>query len=137
MADDGSAELLEAFDAMIVPDDESVEDGGQGNIGTTIKTLPIEVHLKVAQDEEDTDNGSLVHNRWLLRLETAVMANPRMQEEGAGGEQLAIDTRVVATGQPPVDAGQRESITSIRFEVEYEHDRDDPAQGPGITHKEV
>jgi hypothetical protein len=134
---EGNRLSLQAFDAMVVPDDETVDDGANGNIGSTIKTMPIEVHLKVTQDEEDTTSGSLVHNRWLLKLETAVMANPRMQEEGDGGEQLAIDTMVVATGQPPTETGQRESITALRIEVEYEHDRNDPAQGPGITHKEL
>lgn len=156
---DGGRLSMKHQDAMIVADEESAEEGGQGNDedgggggGTTAKTLTIEIHLKLAQDETDTTSTSALHNAWLLALERAILAQglamngdagTRLEEDAddaqlpgaGGGQQLAISVRVTATSPPPVDDGQREATTAIRFEVEYEHYRNDPAAGPGITHK--
>lgn len=134
---DGQRISMQNLDAMIVEADEVASEGGLGDIGTTIKKLPIEIHLKITQAEDDPESGSFMHNRWLLKLENAVMANPLLQEPGDAGQRLATDTDTTDTAQQLREEGQRESITAIRFMTQYEHYRDDPTAGPGITTLEV
>lgn len=123
------------LDVVIVAGDEVADEGGEGAGGTTIKRMPVEVRIKILLDEADDEGDSQVHNRWLHRLESAVMANPLMVEPTDVGneERLATDTRTTGTQQILTEDGQRECYTIIAFEVQYEHDRDNPATGAGIT----
>ena len=128
---------LHHLDAMVLAGDEVAIEGGQGGDtdSTTEKTLPIEVHLKIEQNDTDPASTSALHNQWLMAIESAILTNPLMIEPGGNGERLAIDTRISATSIMPTEIDQREAISAIQFEVTYQHFRNDPAAGPGITHK--
>jgi hypothetical protein len=133
--DKGQALSMENLDAAVIAGDETADEGGMGNTGTTIKRLQVQVHLKIVQDDTDRETTSQIHNRWLRLIEIAVATNHDMTEpEGVGNEQtLATDTRVTDTMQIETEPGQRECITIIGFETQYEHDRTNPATGAGIT----
>jgi hypothetical protein len=132
----GARLSMQDGDAMIVAGDETAAEGGEGNDGTTDKTLPIEIHVKIDPAEDDGRTTSSIHNAWLLLLETALMANPTMVESDTE-ERLAIDSRVTHTAEIPIADGQREATSVIRIEHTYQHYRADPTQGPGITAKEI
>lgn len=137
---EGKRPSMQHLDALIAPDDESAAEDGQGGMGggTTTKTLPVEIFLKLAQDETHAMLTARLINRWLLRLETALMADPVLQEAAGecNEERLAVSMRTVAIASPPIEFGQREVMVGIRVEVTYMHYRDDPAAGPGVTHYE-
>ena len=130
-------------DALVAAGDESASEGGQGSVGITHKTLHCAIGLVVQLDETDERNASYVKNNWLLAIETAVMANAFMVEPTTTspawtGQQLAIDTRTVATHVPTPEQESTEFDVLYLFEVDYDHDRNDPAQyGSAITHRTI
>ncbi len=138
---DGQRISAQNLDAVVIAEDESADEGGTGGEGYTQKILPLEVQLKLAQDEEDELPQAALINRWLYNLEKALMLDPLITEiyaghGGPGGAdqvRLAIDSRVTGTVQSPREEGQRETIVGIRIEVTYQHNRGDPAIGPGIA----
>jgi hypothetical protein len=137
LVDENSERLtMHNGDAMVIADDEGASEGGEGNIGWTEKVLPIEVYVTVRQDEDDEETSATLHNRWIYKLEKALMTDPYIHEVDGGGEQtvrLAIDSRVTDASSPPVVDEQREFSAVIRIEVTYQHNRNDPAVGPGVT----
>lgn len=121
-------------DVFIIAGDEDADLGPSGNAGFTLKTLSLTVLAVLRHtDEADSTTGAQIANRWLYRIEKAVMANPTMLESIAPAERLAVDTKVIEVLRPPLDEGQVEFVAAVRFGVEYEQNRDDPAVGPGIT----
>ena len=131
----GARLALKDLDAVVMAGDETAEDGGEGDIGYTVNTLPMQVHLKLAQSDNDPLGTERMVNRWLYLLEKAVMANRRMIEPAGAGnaETLAVDTHVTARGMGDTVPGQRELLVGIAFETSYETSSADPATGPGIT----
>lgn len=125
---------------VLIAEDEEVPGGTLGlgeQSSTTEKTMILTAQLLVAQAPKrlDSASSSQVHNRWLARLEAAIMGNSQVTETGTG-VNLAIDTQVVGTSNPPTEDDQPEFFTILAFEVNYEHYRNDPYSGPGIPEAE-
>lgn len=146
LAVDGSGQRLNMADgdAAVIALDEEIAEGAQGSMGLTIKTAKIQIQIKIAKDEDDPVTTSQWHNRWLLAVETALMANRGLREDQSGspagtqdGEQLAVDMRTSGTFRSEREPGQPETISALEVEIKYQHLRNDPASAPGITHKEV
>lgn len=129
---DGLEMIAHGGDALVLSMDESAEEGAQGSTGMTIKMLAVRMEAKSSQDADLQQTTEAAHTSWLAKFESALLANPRLLD--AQGAMLAIDVRVTQTHEPPREAGQIEAISAIDFEIEYEHYRNDPAAGPGVTH---
>jgi hypothetical protein len=132
---------MQVGDCMLIPLDERAEEGGEGNVGYTLKTLPVDVQMKVAAADDDAEAEATMINRCLLNLETALMVDPGVTERhnsASGGDIiLAIDMRTTGNYQAPREVGQRETIVALALEVTYQHQRNNPAAGPGITARAV
>lgn len=134
---EGQRISLKNGDLMVIAHDERSAEGGQGSVGTTLKTAKIEVQACIVISEDFPVPESFIVNNWLQQIEQLVMENSELTELGPSGERLAIETTTTATYSPPREIGQREAIAGVEFEVQYSHNRDDPAAGPGVTHKEI
>lgn len=118
--------------AVIYAEDESSDDAGQGgDSAVTQNAMLLAVEICHAADADD-DNSSLVHNRWLAKLEQKLMADPGLVETGTS-EQLALDVRKTGSSAPPGMDNAPEFYTVLIVEIIYLSYRDDPYQGPGIT----
>lgn len=128
--DSRAADKYVNLDAIIAPDDETVITGAQGSIGVVIKTLPLIVLVKLVIDESSTENPSWTRRRWQAKLEQALTADEHLTETGTS-ERLAVDMRITAISGPELTEGLISA--AVRLEIEYQHDRNDPYVGPGIT----
>lgn len=115
------------LDARVIENEESVDNDAEGNIGWTHKTLNLEVCVKLIPDESvSTATASLV-NRWQAEVEKAVMADPY---HTASSVRLAQDTKVTGVAQAILDEGIVQA--TVRFAIQYAHDRNDPFVLTGV-----
>jgi hypothetical protein len=126
------------LDAFVYSGEEAVADDAEGNLGLTVKYLTVNVAVLIMHDENtpptytDTDRESTAFlvNRWLAKIEAAVLANPKVRETG-GTTDLAYRIAVRKIGEPGADNGVAEAV--LEFGVEYSHVWDDPYSGNGIV----
>lgn len=119
-------------DCIISDGEEKADDASIGNPGTTLKTMSLDVCASVAIDESTAEKASAIVNRTLALIEKALMADPTLVETTTA-VRLAVDTRCTGSGAVPVEEGQPEVYAIVGFEIQYEHDRNNPSVGPGIT----
>uniref|UniRef100_A0A6M3IKK7 Tail protein n=1 Tax=viral metagenome TaxID=1070528 RepID=A0A6M3IKK7_9ZZZZ len=119
------------LDVFIVLGDDEVDEGAEGSIGVTIKRAELYVGVAIQQSEDDTSEvTSVLRNRWIGRVQAAVMADTYVIETGTSAK-LAVDIRETGTGFADYMDGTADAIAA--FEVEYQHYSNDPCTGPGIT----
>lgn len=127
--------VLADGDAVVVPGDERVVAGEQGNIGSTLKTLTLVVGVVVFQSEADagTTPSCTLLNRWQARLERLFTAAGAFREARSGGDDLLRGDSAIVAGVVAPDIADGLMIAAVRLELTYEHDYDNPCQGPGIA----
>jgi hypothetical protein len=114
------------MDTIIEPVQETVDDGSNGDIGTTNKTLDVYVTTYIAQADGSDSLPSSLGNRQMARIEKAVMAHaPNLPD--SGGELLTIDINVTNAGfvENSVE-DQPEYVVGVKFTFQYRHPRNDP-----------
>lgn len=124
----------------IVTGDETSPQSDEEAYSITEKTLAMELQVQLAQgdpghasaDADDLKTTSGLHNELLYLMESVLMDNEFVVEAGTG-VRLAIDTIVVGTSAPPIDEQQPEVYAILAAEITYQHLRNDPSAGPGIT----
>jgi hypothetical protein len=116
---------LRHLDVLMLVGTSSPEEGSQGNIGYTRKVLPVAAYVVIRLAENDTENTSTVYNRWIALLETSLMQDPRLIEDGSG-ERLLHDVRFAGATAPPIEDNQREVTAAVRVDAVFQHPRNDP-----------
>jgi len=117
-------------DIVLVAQDETAEPGAQGPTGSTIKTLTVAIVVRLfAETASETTTDSDV-NKWLRRIEDAALHDPLLVET-TSGQRLANDMAATKLIGPAFDEGI--VACALVCTIQYEHDRDDPTVGPGIT----
>ncbi len=111
------------LDAIVAVSDETAEEGPQGTIGYTDKTLPVIVAVILFPNEASDDDSDWLRNRWQARLEQELMADPAIVE-AVTLERLAIDTQITAIPGP--DYAEGSLSAAVQVDVTYRHDRNSP-----------
>ena len=111
------------LDAVVAASDETAEEGPQGTIGYTDKTLPVVVAVILFQSEASDDDSDWLRNRWQARLEQKLMANPAIIE-AVTNQRLAIDTQISLIDGP--DYAEGSLSAAVQVDVTYRHDRNSP-----------
>lgn len=124
---------LKHMDAAVFLGADEPDEGGQGTVGLTEKTLDVTVAVNVAPDPDSEEPVTAVVNRVLAQLALTILEDPTLTESVAPGEELALDVAEGAGIPPFVEVGQGEGITLLSFRVTYRHMRNDPYTGEGIT----
>lgn len=119
-----------SLDVYVVSEDEAAAEGAQGSVGVTTKLLPVLVCCVLLQAEDDSDGTDYLRNKWAAKLEAAILADPKITE-AVSAVPLAVDCRTTMVDAPELAAGLVNA--SVRIIVEYDHNRDSPYVGPGIT----
>ncbi len=123
------------LDILLRAGDARAEEAELGTTGGTLKTLSVEVHVVIIPTETDTEATDIVVNRWLAKVETALMSNRTVTEDTGSGnaEVLARAGSLHPTMEMQADHEGGVTIATGLYEVEYEHDADSPYIGPAIT----
>lgn len=128
------------FSILVIPGDESVDPGGQGNDAGDVVTMNLRLACEMQLVRRERVDGSTaaaqIHNRWLARIVEAVMADRGLVESDTG-EQLAVDVLPTGSSNPPGEEEQPEFFTVAEFEVIYDVFAADPYAAPGVTEKSV
>lgn len=117
-------------------DEQPTDDGVGGDSDIVSVDFDVRIALLVAMKDSDTDSASLIHNRWLGKLEAAIGTNDTFTESDTS-EVLANWVMKAGTSNPPVDDGQPEFYVILDLIVTYDHYRLNPYAGPGVTVKSV
>ena len=121
---------LQHLDAVVIPEEDAIEDGAQGDTGWLHKALSLMVAVVLMPDEEATENHCALRNRWQARLEQAIANNYEMTET-ATSKRLAVDTSFQSVDAPDIIDGAL--TVALRVIVHYEHPRNDPYTAPGVS----
>jgi hypothetical protein len=131
---------LDAY--MIAGGEEATLEGfGAPADATTAVTFPVSIAVCIAQSAagEVTDPPAVIFNRLLARLKEAVMADPDLKDDVSGNSEPlanhADGVQWVGSNDPPLVANQGEFFIEIELDISYEHYRNNPYAGPGITEK--
>ncbi len=111
------------LDAIVAVVSESGEEGPQGTIGYTDKTMSAVVAVILFQSEASDDDSDWLRNRWQARLEEKLMADPAIVE-AVTLERLAIDTKDPTHIEP--DYAEGSISAAVQVDVTYRHDRNSP-----------
>jgi hypothetical protein len=123
-------------DVIVAIGDLMADVGAAGDSGTVHWRMPIDVMVWVRHPESDADNPSFVWHRWVRRILTALLADPRLTETGTS-EVLTEDIQPVAALRLPAETGEPEFVVIVSFQAQFETDRTDPTTGPGLTAQAV
>jgi hypothetical protein len=124
---------LTHMQALVLVGSDEPEEGGQGSVGLTEKTLDVTIAVNIAPDPDSPEPVTAIVNRALAQIAETILSDPTLTESVAPAQELALDV-AEGRGTPPlVDAGQGESIAMLDFRVTYRHARNDPYTGDGIT----
>lgn len=119
-------------DCIVSDGEESAENGSLGSPGTTIKKMTVDLVALIALDETTSEKASSIVNRTLALMEKHVLADATLVETTTA-VRLAVDTRCTGSGAVPMEEGQPVVCAILNLEITYEHDRNNPSVGPGIT----
>lgn len=134
---DSRGTKLASGDIEVFVEAEQATEGGQGNVGYTDKNLTVSVGVLLRQDETDSQYSVYLQNKWLQRIEKAVMAqSPYLQEPDPSYEKIAEDVWVRETAAVRSEEGQREFWAIVIFGIRFRHDLGQPTKlGTLITEK--
>lgn len=130
--DSRGLEALARGDCIVCDGDDRAENASLGNPGTTIKTMAVDLVTLIAIDETTSSKASTLVNLKLAQMEKAILADATLVETTTS-VRLAVDTRCTGSQQVPVEGGQPDLVAVLSLEVMYEHDRNNPSVGAGIT----
>lgn len=121
--------------AVVSLDGEQAVEGGQGSTPITAVTATARIELLIAHSRSNTDGSAKIFNRWLAKIQAAMLADPYLTEATSPGvtTQLSLDVRYTGCEEPIAVEGQPEFFCVPLFEITYATYRDDPYQAPGIT----
>lgn len=120
-------------DCVVTWTGDNASEDAQGSTGYSMFTMGLNVSVVVhPQESGSLATGSEVR-RWVGRIHKTLMANP-FQLEGTSTTELALDTRIIASGPMTFDDGRVQA--AVQLEIDYRTNRDDPAIAPGITAKQ-
>lgn len=117
------------FQAMLLEGEESVTRQHQAY---TDKTLTLAVVVLVGQQQQCAENLSFLHNRWMAKLEKALLADTYWIEPSPSSVQLATDTRLSRVAEPAVDENGG-IYAAVLLEIDYRHDEGDPYARAGTS----
>ena len=116
---------------FILAGDDRVDEAAMGNnYDVTTKTLDVTAGVVLYHSESATIPTAQLANLWMALVEEKIMSDPQLIETSTG-KRLAVDIRCVGTIAP--DYTQGRTAAGVRFEVMYDHYRDDPFAGPGLS----
>lgn len=112
--------------------EERIENGEQGNIGVTVKFMPVVIGIVLQTPADEQVIHDAVEEDWKAQVELAVMDDPFWTED-TSLVRLALDSKI--TDLPPPIEGEApvEMVSLTTVEIEYRHNRNDPYTGPGIV----
>lgn len=119
-------------DCIVSDGEEKAENASLGNPGTTLKTMAVDIVSLVAIDDATSGNTSALVNRHLALMEKYMLADATLVETTTN-VRLAVDTRCTGSAAIPIEEGQPGVVAVLNIEVQYEHERNNPSVGPGIT----
>lgn len=119
-------------DVLVIEQEDRASEGSSGSIGCTVKELRVQLAAILVEDENDSYPASARRIHWQAALEAAIMADPFLTETETG-ERLAVDTRVTTWSAPDIGEGLITAV--VEFEIEYQHYRNSPYSGPGISER--
>ncbi len=125
--------LLEGDDELS-EESQSEGFGPSGSGGVQSQVLQIDFVVFGGRAQNNSEPMMRTLNRWLARMESVVLNDPRLREDESD-ELLSVDIEKVAARAQLLD--DREFSATLEVNVHYDVLRGNPYMGPGNTESEV